>query len=109
MGGDTVFAPHDGEVSRLSPVAAPDQSWQPVPRLPRHLLGGIFPLDAEHLLVFARGGWFVAEPGGTSPTDLPRRTQVFDVSSTTSGTWWLVTLGGRIFSSTDGAHWSLQP
>jgi hypothetical protein len=109
MGGDTVFAPHNGEVSRLSPVALPDGNWEAVLRLPRHLGGGVYPLDAEHVLVEADGAWFVAEPGGTARTDLPRRTEVFDVSSQSDGTSWLVTIGGRVYASTDGVHWTMQP
>jgi hypothetical protein len=109
MGGDSVFAPHGGEVSRLSPVALPDGTWQPVLRLPGRVVGGIFPLDAEHLLGQARAGWYVTEPGGSVRTDLPSRTQVLDVSSTTSGTSWMVTLRGRVYSSTAALHWTPQP
>jgi hypothetical protein len=108
MGGDTVFAPHNGKVSRLSPVAVPDATWQRVPRLPRHISGGMYPLDAERVLVEAPGGWFIAEPGGTGLTDLPRRSDVFDVSSEADGTSWLVTIGGRVYSSTNALHWTLQ-
>jgi hypothetical protein len=113
MGGDTVFAPHDGAVSRLSPVPLADGTWpdrwQRVLRLPRQVGGGVYPLDAEHLLVQANRGWIVAEPGGTVLTDLPRRAAVYHVSSQADGTSWLVTIGGRVYSSTDAVHWTLQP
>jgi hypothetical protein len=78
-------------------------------RLPHHLTGGMYPLDAEHLLVEANRRWYIAEPGGTGLTDLPRRAEVSDVSTEADGTRWLVAIGGQVYSSTDARHWTLQP
>jgi enamine deaminase RidA (YjgF/YER057c/UK114 family) len=78
-------------------------------RLPHHLTGGMYPLDAEHLLVEANRRWYIAEPGGTGPTDLPRRAEVSDVSTEADGTKRLVTIGGRVYSSTDARTGRCSP
>jgi hypothetical protein len=112
MGGDSVYARHGTTASRLdtTPVAGDVGGWQDIPRLPAGSITGLEPIDAEHLLVSTRTGWWLVMPGGTVRTDLPRGTDVDRVSSTDDGTAWLTTYSPRVYTSTDGgAHWQLLP
>jgi hypothetical protein len=106
--GDVVLAPHDGTVSRLAVGPTAAQRWEQVPRLPR-ASRDFRPIDVEHLLVSNRDGWWLVMPGGTVRTNLGRRVTVDHVSATDDGTVWLTTYSGRIYTSTDGLHWRLQP
>jgi hypothetical protein len=106
LADDVVFAPHGDAISRLSLAAGSDPTWHSVRGLPEQLRGGVHPLDADRLLVATAGGWSLVTPGLAGPTDLPDRTDIFEVSTQADGTSWLVTIGGRLYRSTDGAQWT---
>jgi hypothetical protein len=106
LGDDQVLAPHGDAVSRLRLGEGAGATWQAVSGLPRRLSGGVRLLDAERMLVGAAGGWYLVGADQTVRTDLPIQADVFEVATQSEGTSWLVTVGGALYRSTDGAHWT---
>jgi hypothetical protein len=79
-----------------------------VPRLPPGFGDGLLSLDSEYLLMRGAAGWYLRTPGGTVRTDLPHSYLVAG-STDSAGTAWVITIRGRIYSSTDATHWAAQP
>ncbi len=68
-----------------------------------------FPLDGQRVLL-DRPTAAVFSTTGIEQTDLRLgHGRVLRVTRADDGTFWLVTLRGRIYSSPDGLHWTAQP
>lgn len=68
----------------------------------------IVPLDAHRTLVDHDPVLVLDDTGATHATDLPSGTEPGAVQRTDDGTFWLIANEGKVFSSTDGLHWTGQ-
>jgi hypothetical protein len=108
LGGSTVYARHGSSLSELTLGTDGQPTWRSVPRLPPGFGDGLLSLDSEYLLMRGAAGWYLRTPGGTVRTDLPHSYLVAG-STDSAGTAWVITIRGRIYSSTDATHWAAQP
>ena len=79
-------------------------SWRDLGRLTAQ---SWLPLDGERLLLDQPTAAIFTDHG-TTPTDLHPRAWILAVTRTTDGVFWLLATGGRVYSSTDALHWTLQ-
>ena len=63
------------------------------------------PLDGQRVLL-DRTPAAVFTDHGIEPTDLHPGAGIVALSRADDGAYWLLTLGGRVLTSTDGAHWT---
>jgi hypothetical protein len=67
-----------------------------------------FPLDG-HRVLLDRPTAAVFTDHGIESTDLHPGARILGVSRATDGTFWLLTMSGRVYTSTDALHWTLRP
>lgn len=80
-------------------------SWRD---LGRFVARSWFPLDGRRVLL-DRPTAAVLTDIGIEVGDLHPGARILSVSRATDGTFWLLTMSGRVFTSTDALHWTLQP
>jgi len=90
--------PQGVRLSRLS-----GHTWQDLGRVRAQ---GWWPLDGERVLL-QRATAAIFTDRGTEPTDLRPGAGITALSRTDDGTYWLMTTGGRVLTSTNGAHWTI--
>jgi hypothetical protein len=67
-----------------------------------------FPLDGQRVLL-DRPTAAVFTDTGVVPSDLHPGARILGVSRATDGTFWLLTMRGRVYTSIDALHWTLRP
>lgn len=90
--------PQGVRLSRLS-----GDTWQDLGRIQARTW---WPLDGQRVLL-DRASAAVFTDHGIEPTDLHPGEGIVALSRSDDGTYWLMTLSGRVLTSTDGMHWTL--